>query len=91
MRTCAPRAGNGHRVGDPIGLPGSSVSICLRLEFIAILSGPLPGETFRRPVVMPFRPAAMTPPPALPHPFVPVSPRGAAARFQTVRATKERH
>ena len=63
MRRRLPRAKNGPRAEAQKGFPVWPVSICLRLEIIAILSGPLPEETFRRPVVMPFRPAALTPPP----------------------------
>jgi hypothetical protein len=39
MRTGAPRADNGLRAERPKSLLILSVSICLRLEIIAILSG----------------------------------------------------
>jgi hypothetical protein len=39
MRTSTPRAENGHRAERPKSLLVLSISICLRLEFIAILSG----------------------------------------------------
>ena len=41
MRTFAPRAENGLRAERLESLLILSVSICLRLEFIAILSGPV--------------------------------------------------
>ena len=53
-----------------------------------------PGETFRRPVVMPFRPAAVTPPPATLQAhrssgFDSASRRGGPSGFPAVRATMD--
>jgi hypothetical protein len=90
MRRQGPRAENGPRVGGPKGFPVWPVSICLRLEIIAILSGPLPEETFRRPVVMPFRPAALTPPPTNRTPIlVRVLRRGGPSGCPAVRVAKD--
>ena len=41
MRTIAPGAENGPRAESRESLVNMSVSNCLRLEFIAILSGPV--------------------------------------------------
>ena len=46
MRRRVPRAENGLCAERPKGLLTLSVSICLRLEIIAILSGPLPRGNF---------------------------------------------
>ena len=66
MRARAPNPENGFPAGCRNGLFALSVSICLRLEIIAILSGFVsrPGNRCRRPVVMPFRPAVSLLPPA---------------------------
>jgi hypothetical protein len=67
VRRPPPREDNGPRAGSQKGLWIRSVSVCLRLEIIAILSGAFPlWEIFRRPVVMPFRPAVNTSPPQTP-------------------------
>jgi len=68
MRLRASVMKNKFHPGRRKGLLDLSVSICVRLEIIAILSGfHFPsGKRFRRPVVMPFRPAVSVPPPTNP-------------------------
>jgi hypothetical protein len=68
MRPRAPNPESGFPAGRRNGRFALSVSICLRLEIIAILSGfvSCPGSVSGDQFVMPFRPAVSLLPPANP-------------------------